>query len=866
MRIRIGSFACLALLAPPAFADADQIGRIGPPPEWVELLEPDYEAPSPAGDEQRSTHHLLVDHQVDVRARGDEQFRRIAVRLVTDAGADDYSQLSFTANPAYERLTLHWLRVYRDGRVADRLPSARITVVPVESDLRERIYRGDLSVSVLVPDLRAGDVLDYAYTTDFLSPNFPEHFSVGMSIDWSVPVHRQRIRVRHLPGDPVRYRVQGGKAEPSVKLRDGRREIEFDWSDLPARRGEADLPDWYPHWAYVEFSDMADWGAVAAPTAAMYRAVEKPGPRTRAQVEALKAMPGTDADRALAALRMVQDDIQYASISIGPGSYRPSPPELVLERNFGDCKDKSLLLVSLLRALGVDASVALVNTRTGELLAEALPTPVAFDHAIVRARLGDDVLWLDPTVSRQGGTLAKTAQADFVNALVIDPATRGLEAIPRSRPDGSVKDVQLVFDLRAGADKPATLEVRTRFEGTAADSMRTAMSSRSVAERTADYVDYYASYYPGIQSAGSLAVEDDVDANVVVVKERYRLERGFRPRGGQTVFEVFPDELYAYADGTDTPNRTTPLAQAYPARVSQSFEIRLPEEWPARSASVTVDNPAFRYESNVRYRNQVLKIAYRFESLTDRVPVEGVRQYLADVQRMYDDLGYELTYDSLGSQLSSGIAPYPLVALLLGLAAGLWLAFRVTLRYDPEPRSIVEAEKPPVGISGWLLLVALNVIFMAAALVIFAQALLMFSFAATWDALPATAEESVASWARHGVAGLLFLAFLAIPSAIAIAWLFFRRRTSAPNLVVALFWGVAAFTTLAEQLTMRLVPFEEDSGVGPYAVLASDLLFLLLWTRYLQVSVRVAATFTRRRAPRSAVSAVPPPAGGLPAA
>ena len=57
----------------------------------------------------------------------------------------------------------------------------------------------------------------------------------------------------------------------------------------------------------------------------------------------------------LTALRMIQDNIRYASISTGPGSYRPHPSDLVLERNFGDCKDKSLLLVNLLR--GTSASM-----------------------------------------------------------------------------------------------------------------------------------------------------------------------------------------------------------------------------------------------------------------------------------------------------------------------------------------------------------------------------------------------------------------------------------------------------------------------------------------------------------------------------
>lgn len=847
---RAAALAVVALLSFPAAA-AEAVDRpayrIGPAADWVEPIEPDFTVANPTGDEERSTHHILVDYQADARARGQANYHHFAIRLVNDAGAEEYSQLTFYADPAYETLTLHALRVYRDGQVSDRLGSARITVLPVESELQERIYSGEQSVNLLVPDLRAGDVLEYAYTSDSLSPNFPEHFAARYSIAWSVPVHRQRIRVRHLPGDPVRYRVHGGSAEPVVGLRGGKREIVFDWRDPPVRPGESDTPDWHPHWAYVEFSDMPDWNHVAAPTAAMYRQAAA-GPRARALAGELRSMNGTDADRVLRALRMVQDEIRYASISIGPGSYRPHAPDLVLERNFGDCKDKSLLLATVLRDIGIDARVALVNTRTGRTLPAALPTPYAFDHAIVRAQVEGRVLWLDPTATQQRGTLDRTTQADFVNALVIDPATKAIEPIPRSSPEAWTRDVVLSFDLRAGFDKPAKLSVDSRYAGGAADSIRQDIASRNAAERSTDYLNFYAGYYPGIQADGPLTVEDDRVGNVVVLRERYRLERAFRARDDdELVFEIFPDELFGYAEGTDTPIRTSPIEQPYPAKVSQRFEVRLPEHWPVRDAKVAIHNPAFRYESTVRYADRVLNLEYRFESLSDEVAVPDIPRYLADKQRMSDDLGYELTYDEPGGRIAAGIAPYPLAAAFLGLLAGLALALRVTWRYDPPSRSPRRPESAPAGIRGWLLLVALNVVINVGMLLAVIFALTAFSAVEVWSGLPAMADEGIAPAARHLVAALQFVAFALLPSAVVAAIFFFQRRSAAPRLVTATFWALGLFGVLADQVTSRLVPMEEGDIARTVAGYLGDLLFLLIWTRYLHVSERVAATFVRRR-------------------
>lgn len=828
--------------------------RVGPVPSWVNEIAPDYGAPPPDGDRKVSKFHVLLDNQWDVRRRGNAHYRRTVVKLVNESGAEDYSQISIYADPGYEHVTLHGLRVIRDGRPADRLAATKVTVLPVESDLQSRIYSGLASVNLLVPDLRAGDVLDYAYTLDTVNPNFPGHFAAGLSIAWSEPVLRQRVRVRHFPDDPVQYRVRGGSAEPVVREREGRRELGFEWRDLRAKPGEADMPDWYPHWPVIEFSNAPDWHDVAAKTAALYREQAAAGPRTRAAIAKLKAMPGSDADRALAALRMTQDNIRYASISIGPGSYRPHQSDLVLERNFGDCKDKSLLLVNLLQGIGLDARVALVNTVDGHALPEKLPTSMAFDHAIVRARVGSDVLWLDPTASLQGGMLAKSAQADFEYALVVDPATTALEAIPRPTPDTTSRDVLLLFDLTAGVDKPGKLEVRTRFQGRSADSMRADIADRNVEERTTDYLNYYASRYPGIQSEAPIFIEDDPVANVILTREHYRLARAFRERTDEEdIFEILPDELYGYAEATDTPKRTAPLVQPYPARVTQRFEVRLPESWPIRNSSVRIDNPAFLYQSKREYAKNVLKMAFSFESRSDLVPIERVPKYLADQKRMDDDLGYQLTYRA-GGQAGSGIAPYPLVAALLGLVTGLLIALRWMPRYDPPPRPLpVGALQAPEGIGGWLALVALSVIGSVAIAVALAVALMTMSTIDVWENLPATSVPQFAAFARHGLASMQFLTWLLLPCNVLVAVLFFRKRTSAPMFVIASFWLMSLYGIFVEQVTNRLVPGEEATATN-YGEIAGQFLGAIIWTRYMLVSKRVVNTFVRRRSPQTAQS------------
>ena len=100
--------------------------------------------------------------------------------------------------------------------------------------------------------------------------------------------------------------------------------------------------------------------------------------------------------RALAALRFTQDDIRYMAIEIGVNSHKPSHPNKIFAQRFGDCKDKSYLLVTMLNAMGIEASPVLINTICKKTLKDRLPSASAFDHCTVQAKINGKVHWFDP--------------------------------------------------------------------------------------------------------------------------------------------------------------------------------------------------------------------------------------------------------------------------------------------------------------------------------------------------------------------------------------------------------------------------------------------------------------------------------------
>lgn len=152
-------------------------------------------------------------------------------------------------------------------------------------------------------------------------------------------------------------------------------------------------------------------------------------------------------ERARAVYRFVRDEIETEP---WPGVFVDGESDVagVLDRGSGDSAEKALLLAGMLSGLKVDADLVWVAARSEGLIDPQLANPMWFDRMIVRARIGGEELFLDPSSSSLGfGFLDPDYEG--TPAVVHHPRKPELIALPITPFEDNLRRAELELALDA---------------------------------------------------------------------------------------------------------------------------------------------------------------------------------------------------------------------------------------------------------------------------------------------------------------------------------------------------------------------------------------------------------------------------------
>ncbi|HTK19175.1 MAG TPA: DUF3857 domain-containing protein [Mucilaginibacter sp.] len=797
-------------------------------PTWISTYK-DYNQKPSLRTIQDGYYYSLSEQQIHVEKKA--QYFHYMREIISATGIQNGSQISVSFDPAFERLDFHEIIVWRNNKPQNRLNLSAFKILADEQDLSKFIYQGTYSANLILDDIRKGDRIEYSFTITGRNPIFDNKFCQDIYLQSSKPMAHQYVSLFFSPSRKLNMKLFNKAAKPVVTQENGLTHYVWEGFQVQPAVDNNNEPAWFNNYNHVQLSDFSNWAEVINWASGINQPATDIKEELGRLVGQLKSKFGNDkAAYFRAATRTVQDEVRCMGIEIGEYSHRANRPEKVYAQRYGDCKDKSLLLVSILRANGIDANMVLVNTGLEDKIDQFIPTANAFDHAVVTANVNGKQVWVDATISNQGGDGTDIYFPGYGKGLILKPGNAALTTIPMSKTGKTVCVETYVVGKR---DSNVRLEVHTTYTLDRADRERDQLESSGMAETEKSYLDYYSKIYSKIESTDSVKVIDDVHKNILTTIESYSIGDLYKK---DTVSGRANAEFYASYIGDELPTIAahvkTPVAVSFPFNYDYTIKIVDENGWRIPDAHNEIKRNAYQFLSDYSVTEDTLALHYQFAYLKDYVAAERVEEFKNDINQLKNgDLSYSVGYGMSNAPFVANgwmIVGACLIIVLMG-----YIGFRIFKTETPGIVFTEGASFTPIG--GWLIIVMIGLGGTAIGVVM--ELINGHYFAVSkWNTFM-TGSNSVEfrGLLIYRVTGYVFICCYAVFCFI----LMLKRRDILPRYIVGFYISVPVFFVLSYILALGF-NFNTENLQLP---MVRAIIFAGVWISYFKRSIRVEQTF-----------------------
>lgn len=635
----------------------DSFVRGAPLPSWVQRQA------VPSTQRKNPLVLRLRDTQVRI-GESVSTFADRAIQVNDRTALGEIGQLTLEYMPQYQRMNLHSVRLLRGDTVLDRTASVDVRFLERETGFERGVYSGTVSVALVIPDVRVGDTLSIAYLIEGSNPVFGGRYFDVFRWEGSEPTEWRRVTLSHPEGRDVRWRMLGeyriGGVEPKVENSGGMRTLRFEERAIEPLADEPMVPSDYFQWRMLQVSEFADWNEVARWADSLFPPAASLPEELQTLLTKLAALPTAPA-RVAAATRWVQGEIRNFSLSLGESSHRPHAPEFVLQKRYGDCKDKTYLLLTLLRHLGVEATPMLVSLQAPRAPAKVLPSPWPFEHVVIQARVEGKTVYLEPTSPAQTADLFVIAQPPpWMHGLLASPQTAApIEVADTVTREPTSLDVEeRVTFAQLGAE--GTLEIRWMANQGTAEIFRMAWPLLPPEKRRQVALEHYEKRYPGIQLVGDPQPIDDLEQNRFGYSARFTVPKLAQPHQGGWLMRYSATALRHLINMPPSLQRKFALAATdFPMERRHLLTV----QWPSQVSAIedpstqTVDGKLFRAESRTSFRGSRYEFRLRLSTKSSDIAAADLPLLMQDLKRLDDIIPGRVVVEK--QMIRSADAPRP---------------------------------------------------------------------------------------------------------------------------------------------------------------------------------------------------------------
>ena len=452
----------------------------------------------------------------------------------------------------------------------------------------------------------------------------------------------QRVLARFVlwaPRSTKLHEQRVGDLKRTEEVRGEQLRVEWSLGEVGPLVAEPSMPPVVELGANLRVSTVPGWEHVLSWERALLEGAFRKSP----ELEAVAKKLGEDADAAERVLRVhqyVMEEVRYQQdYESFLAGVKPHPAPMVLERRYGDCKDKAVLFITLARELGLDAHFALVRTRDQGPTNPDVPGQ-QFNHAIVwvPAQAGiPEGRFFDPTADALD---LDTVRQDDVGtkALVFDPksAEHTWRDIPFQGPEAHAE--QLAIDVALDGAGRGEGVFTLKGQGSFGSDIRRGARNKELVAQVLQRLG--SQLMPGA-TVQDVALDEVKDLRrPAQLSARLTWPTAARAEGNQLRVRIPSEWSPRAAFGLAA--RRHPLVLGAPRTLASRITVKLPEglQVSRLPLGTKVDLPCFEYERRARQDGDAVVVEQTVRTKCERISAEEYPRYrkaTEEIGRLLDD-------------------------------------------------------------------------------------------------------------------------------------------------------------------------------------------------------------------------------------
>lgn len=592
----------------------------------VALLRPDVErvianAPNAADYPDADTLVLFNHFSHDVLPTGQSRYTtHQVVKILTERGIQKYGDIAIPYQPTAQNIGVNIARtITPDGAVLQPPDEAFNDVTP-PGLLSQNLYSDAMWKVISMVGLAPGVCIEYQVTLEDKVPGGETWITGGYNFQ-GTETTLETVYALQMPQTwHFEWKVanDANPKDPEVSYTENDTVVHiWKYDEMPALTLEGGMPHINDIVPRLRYTSIESWDNVYTWYKELAKGRYTPDADIEEKVQQLTRNLTTEAAKSRAIYQFVATKIRYVGIELGQSAYQPTPATEVFQMQYGDCKDKTTLLISMLDLVGIKAYPVLIGLAPHERVDTTLPSLSQFNHMIAAVPIGTDTyIWLDPTAATCSyGDLPYNAQGR--TGLLISE-TRGefvVTPIFGAEANRLISTTELTLDNEGGVH--GTLSIQA--DGQYGLDTRWAYQQIHPTVRKAILATELSQQFPGIQIVWH-EISDLSDLNApVTINLGFRVEHYGTWVGNDMLLPLPIDEFSDYAETFANEQRTYSLDFGYPMEIEKTIRIQIPEEWTV-TLPEDIDYTIEGAELSRQYRQVENVMTYRLVfTLKDRI-------------------------------------------------------------------------------------------------------------------------------------------------------------------------------------------------------------------------------------------------------